>query len=50
MRARHDLGRAESEAHGGVFQEDGIFVGPAGNGKAEGLRKDDVQYALAVGH
>ena len=50
MGAGHDFRRAQGKAHGRVLEQDGIFVGPSGNGQSESLGKNDVPYGLKVGH
>ena len=50
MRAGHDLRRAESKAHGGILEQDGIFIGPCGNGDTQSLGQDNGTYALHVRH
>ena len=50
MRTGHDFRRAEGEAHGGVLEQDGVLVGPCGDGNAQGLGQNDGTDALHVRH
>ena len=50
MGAGHDFRGPEDEAQGRVLEQDGKFVGPAGDGQAQGLRKDDMPDGLPVVH
>ena len=50
MSASHDFRDPEGKGDGRVLQDNGIFIGPARNGKAQGLRQDDMQHRLGVTH
>ena len=50
MRAGHDLAGPEHEGQGRVLEDDGVLVGPAGDGQAQGLGQDDGPDGQGVGH